>query len=646
MKKVIFKLIEKYYLTVNFMKTKFFLAALLALSVICLPSSASAGMLEAVAYLKNQTPDAWITQALVAAGETNVPTSHLTSVAESSYPTTDYAKTILALAAAGKNPTTFGNVNYVAKLKSYYNNNQMGSDALLNDDIWSILAFASIKKADSVEAIAAKNFLLSHQNADGGWGYAVGGASDTNDTAAAIMALIEMGFEPSDAVIISALNYLQSAQNDDGGFTYDPNSIFGTDSDSSSDAWVISAIYKVGQNPTNWIKNSNNPLAHMQSLQAEDGGFWWVEEGTSDWNNKGDTSKVVVALSGKSYPVGYYEIPRPTRLTVNKSTLNFGESVVITVEYFSGESWLALAGATVNGLDQSYLTDSLGQVSAILPSGDYNLLAVKEGFVSSEQVKISVLAPVPASGGGIIFMAPTYCQSVAYDIWQNTCVNNWQYRNVLTVVPTNCTLMDEQENQRKRACIAPEAGADNGPSLITDGENSEKPELKPEVLGAKIASSSAARLTGVAAEANDIISGQVRDFVAAGTESTAKLGAGERVGVLNSYKSSFGKSPQTQVEWEDIIRISNNQLPLAINLAAEKRAKMEFKRVYQREADIKNFSDQTAINMITYGLRPERRDLNSERAGIRIFVGIYKYLPVSALDWDTIRAIAYSGIDI
>jgi len=73
---------------------------------------------------------------------------------------------------------------------------------------------------------------------------------------------------------------------------------------------------------------------------------------------------------------------------------------------------------------------------------------------------------------------------------------------------------------------------------------------------------------------------------------------------------------------------------------------MEFKRVYQREADIKNFSDQTAINMITYGLRPERRDLNSERAGIRIFVGIYKYLPVSALDWDTIRAIAYSGIDI
>ncbi|MDO8668342.1 MAG: terpene cyclase/mutase family protein [bacterium] len=540
------------------MKTKIFLAVFFALAAISLPNYASAGLPEAVVYLKSQAPDAWITQALIAAGETDAPTDHLTSVVESSSPTTDYAKVILALAAAGKNPTTFGDIDYVAKLEKYFENGQMGDANLLNDDIWSILALASIKKIGSVEATAAKNFLLSHQNENGGWGYAVGGASDTNDTAAAIMALIEMGLEPSDTVIISALDYLQSAQNDDGGFTYDPNSIFGTDSDSGSDAWVISSIYKVGQDPTSWIKNGNNPLAHMQSLQDNsDGGFWWIT-GESEYNTKAMTAFVAIALAGKSFPVGYFDIPQPT------------------------------------------------------PTPEPT--------------------PAPASGGSGIFI-PTYCQNVEYNIWQNTCADGWQYRNVLTITPVNCTLTVEQENQRKRACVAPEPEAD------------ENIELEPEVLGIKIASSSSEQLVGVAAEANEIISGQVSDFVTVGTDSTITLGAGERAGVLNSYKSTFGKLPKTQTEWEEVIRISNNQIPLTANPAAERKAKTEFKKVYGREADMGNLNDQAAINLMTYGLRPDKRDLDSERAGIGVFVKVYKYLPTSALDWDIIRAIAYSGID-
>lgn len=626
------------------MKTKFFLIALLALSAMFLPHSVSAGLPEAVAYLlKSQTPDAWVTQALIAARETNVSASHLSSVAESSYPTTDYAKVILALAAAGKNPTTFGNIDYVAKLKSYYNNNQMGDVNLLNDDVWSILAFASIKKADSLEAIAAKDFLLSHQNTDGGWGYDLTGGSDTNDTAAAIMALTETGVSASDSAIIKALDYLRSMQNADGGFPYNP--VWDRNSDSGSDAWVICALNKLGQDPTGWTTldkdgNSHNPITNLQSLQDADGGFWWIA-GESEYNNKAMTPYAVIALAGKSFPVGYYEIPQPaTKLTADKITLNFGESVVIKVEYFndSSQTWLPLEGAAVNGLDQSYLTDSSGQASTTLPVGDYNLSAAKEGFIASDQVKISVLAPAPApepapitapaSGGSVVFTTPTYCQSVEYDVWQDSCADNWQYRNVLTTAPINCVLTVEQENQRKRACAA-----------------SENAELKPEVLGIKITSPSPAeQLDRVAAEASEIISLSAPDFITAGTESTVKLGAGERAGVINSYELSFGKSPETQAEWEDIIRISNNQLPLAINPEVEEKAKVEFNKVYRREADINNSNDQTAVNMIAYGLRPEKRDLDSERAGIGVFVRVYKYLPISALDWDTVRAIAYSGV--
>ncbi len=56
-----------------------------------------------------------------------------------------------------------------------------------------------------------------------------------------------------------------------------------------------------------------------------------------------------------------------------------------------------------------------------------------------------------------------------------------------------------------------------------------------------------------------------------------------------------------------------------------------------------NPNDNAAVTIITYGLRPSNRNLNSEKAGITIFKAIYKYNPESAIDWDIVRAIAYSG---
>ncbi len=84
-------------------------------------------------------------------------------------------------------------------------------------------------------------------------------------------------------------------------------------------------------------------------------------------------------------------------------------------------------------------------------------------------------------------------------------------------------------------------------------------------------------------------------------------------------------------------------MPIETNTAAEDKAKIEFKKVYQRDVDMENSNDKTAIDMIAYGLRPEKRDLDSERVGIRAFIEIYNYLPTSARDWDIVRAVAYSG---
>jgi hypothetical protein len=266
------------------------------------PVFSIAGTSNTITYLKNQTQDAWTSQALVALGETNISSGHLTSV--SGNLATDYAKTILAVAALGENPKTFGNIDYVAKLKTYYNNNQFGDKNLINDDMWSILAFSAVKENSTTEINASKNFIVSNQNQDGGWSYAVNGASDTNDTAATIVVLLESGVSKTDAVVEKALIYLKSTQNGDGGFGWQKDS----NSDSGSDAWVLIALNKLGANLDEWKVDGKSPLDHLKTLEDSDGGYWWVSPGASDFNNKAMTPYAAISVVGKSFPVAYYGI--------------------------------------------------------------------------------------------------------------------------------------------------------------------------------------------------------------------------------------------------------------------------------------------------------------------------------------------------
>ena len=255
----------------------------------------------AVAYLKGQTVTPDITMALVAAGE-SVDVAYLKDFFGDT--AISYAKPMLALTAAGKDPRLFPDEDWVAKMKSFADDTQLGSPDQVNDDIWGILALisAGVSTDDSVVQ-KSKSFVLSNQNSDGGWAWNTGGPSDTNDTAVAIMALLETGISRSDTVIQNAISYLKAAQNDDGGFPYDPVSIFGTDSDANSGAWVIMAINKVEGDPASWTNKNNNPVGHLLSLQDTDGGFWWMEP-PADFNNKGATADAVIALTGNSYPIG------------------------------------------------------------------------------------------------------------------------------------------------------------------------------------------------------------------------------------------------------------------------------------------------------------------------------------------------------
>lgn len=142
---------------------------------------------------------------------------------------------------------------------------------------------------------------------------------------------------------------------------------------------------------------------------------------------------------------------------------------------------------------------------------------------------------------------------------------------------------------------------------------------------------------------NDNVVNAINNFIYYGTQSTKILGAGERAGVVDSYKKAFNKLPQSIIEWRDVIAIGNGRWPKENSQAAINNAKKEFVNVYKREARMEDQNDNAAVTIIAYGLRSKNRNLDSEKAAILSFEDIYKYHPINALDWDIVRSIAYSG---
>ena len=266
-----------------------------------LPKGARGDVQEAITYLEGKQQNSWITMALAASGKN---------------PSVEYLKTantesalsleapILALVAAGKDPRTFPNTDFVAALKGFVAGGQIGDVGLVNDDIFGVLALiAGGDPETSAEVQASLAFLLANQNTDGGWSYGVGGSSDTNTTAAGIMALRAAGKAISDANIQKAIAYLKAAQNSDAGFPYNPKSPYGTSSDASSGAWVVSAIYALGESPNSWSKGGATPLSHLASLQKS-GGFFINQEGAGETSfTPTETAYALIALLGKWYPI-------------------------------------------------------------------------------------------------------------------------------------------------------------------------------------------------------------------------------------------------------------------------------------------------------------------------------------------------------
>jgi hypothetical protein len=279
--------------------------------------------------------------------------------------------------------------------------------------------------------------------------------------------------------------------------------------------------------------------------------------------------------------------------------------------------------------------------------------------------------PAPPSGGG--GGGITYCRSVEYGEW-GECIGGIETREVSSKSPSGCRLTSNQEAEKEQVCLVAiseeeleddisagdVAGAvesvfessidalylDQG-AFIEKGEVNEIMQVmgigERNHIGEQLSRGTLINTLKIDMPALEPrVQYALTNFITYGSPDT-RIGWGERGGVLNSFMSAFGKVPTTTDNWSDIIKIANGRWPNERSEMSENRATEHFRKIYLREPNRANPHDDAAVTVIAYGLRPANRNMESESAAIKIFKAIYQYHPTSAVDWDVVRAIAYSG---
>ena len=142
---------------------------------------------------------------------------------------TDAELVLTALARLGSSPDELVDRVNAARRRS----GAIGST--LNATMWGIIALRAAREPAPAASI---RYLLRNQHSSGGWSWAARGAPDSNDTAAAVLALRAGGVGARTPAIRRALRYLRRLQNPDGGFEL----VAGRGSDAQSTAWAIQAF--------------------------------------------------------------------------------------------------------------------------------------------------------------------------------------------------------------------------------------------------------------------------------------------------------------------------------------------------------------------------------------------------------------------
>lgn len=209
-------------------------------------------------------------------------------------------KLAVAAAAAGFDPHSFAGLDLPARIESTYSPATGAFGVTNQDQAWAILG---LRAAGAAVPPAAVQRLAATANADGGWGWTTGIASDVDSTALVLQALAAAGEPPAAPAVGTALAYLHSVQqtNSDGGFASSPDQPWGVRSNTNSTAFAIQGLLAVGEDPLSagWAITATHPISYLLSQQLPNGAFAYQDASAP---NMFATQQAVPALVGKPFP--------------------------------------------------------------------------------------------------------------------------------------------------------------------------------------------------------------------------------------------------------------------------------------------------------------------------------------------------------
>ncbi len=211
----------------------------------------------------------------------------------------DYERTMLALRACGAPVSSLAGKNLLAGLLRYRASDGSFSQQV-NLTAFAVFALRAAGRSASDSVVrAAGTWIARQQDADGGFDFDVrGGASDVDDTAAALQALVAAGVR-SGASVEHAVAFLLHAQNLDGGFPEQR----GGESNAQSTSWAVQGLTAAGRNVEAIHRSgSRSPLGYLESLVASNGSVRYSR--TSTQTPVWVTAEALTALARAPFPIG------------------------------------------------------------------------------------------------------------------------------------------------------------------------------------------------------------------------------------------------------------------------------------------------------------------------------------------------------
>lgn len=337
--------------------------------------SAAYNQASAISYLKSTALDDWSVMALASSGALDgVDLSFLSQ--DPGRRATDMEKRILARAAAGLDDNGLAD-----KLTAQFDGTEFGAgQKLLNDDIFGLLSLAARSKAPRVRN-KLTGFIKQNQNPDGGFGFAHSpAASDSNDTAMAIMALLAAGEDKNSEIINKAFAFINTTKTATG---YSFSTDFGPDT--ASTAWVVSALTAARRSVPEEARG------YLISQQLSDGSFAWQDRaGASPLM----TAYAVIALNRDFYPVRAANPPPPPPAQASFAVTIQGPDGILFSGNLSFDPPTAINAVVRSGLPHVIAQTSLGlfveSIAGIGPEGSkgwmYAVNGVKPNIGAAEYV--------------------------------------------------------------------------------------------------------------------------------------------------------------------------------------------------------------------------------------------------------------------